>query len=326
MNSVFKVGCALLVFWAAPVAAQTSLPALPGEEEGGVFLPPLPGEEVDVTAQVNPPSVPDVSVVANDGPGEPPSEVVVAPISDDDFDSFFDERPENNVAGDRPSTVSENDALGVPDDQDGQVSEFDGLPPLDGPAEEEVALPPLDEALPPIVEESTEQPQREESGLETASKQIEIKEEKEKDVPKSTRRYKARNFSYKTQRLPEEIYKRQYDGKNRHLPRRMVDADYRHAYFVAAGRDDVNGVRAMLNAGYPVDRQDVWGDTALMVAAKSGAVNVVRYLLARGANAQIENKHGQTVMTIANSNRNRGILAALHSAGYMQNSRLNSAK
>jgi outer membrane protein assembly factor BamB len=58
----------------------------------------------------------------------------------------------------------------------------------------------------------------------------------------------------------------------------------------AAHRGDVAGVRALLDAGTPVDAPARHGQTALMYAAEAGKAEVVRLLLDRGADVNARNR------------------------------------
>ncbi|MEJ0009069.1 MAG: hypothetical protein WDN72_00065 [Alphaproteobacteria bacterium] len=56
-------------------------------------------------------------------------------------------------------------------------------------------------------------------------------------------------FNYARQVLPPTIYRRQYDEDNRHLPPAVYGADYDRALMVAVAANDINGTRALLDAG-----------------------------------------------------------------------------
>ncbi len=65
-------------------------------------------------------------------------------------------------------------------------------------------------------------------------------------------------------------------------------------------REDVAGtVQALLDGGASVDAQDSAGMTAMMHASEGGYVEVVRVLLARGANPTLKDLRGRTALAIA---------------------------
>jgi hypothetical protein len=55
-------------------------------------------------------------------------------------------------------------------------------------------------------------------------------------------------------------------------------------------------VRALVEAGAPVDREDAFGNTALILAAEAGRLEVVRELLALGADVNHANLNGDTAL------------------------------
>lgn len=59
-------------------------------------------------------------------------------------------------------------------------------------------------------------------------------------------------------------------------------------------------VRALLNKEADIDHQNSAGDTALIIAARDDAPDIVRLLLARGANQHIKNNAGHNAIEVAN--------------------------
>lgn len=89
-------------------------------------------------------------------------------------------------------------------------------------------------------------------------------------------------FNYKNQYLPETIYKKQYDGHNKHLPTAYYPTDYERLAFAAAAANNVNGLRALMGAGVDPGAQNEHGESLAMIATRHGSHNVLRYLLAKG--------------------------------------------
>jgi hypothetical protein len=90
-------------------------------------------------------------------------------------------------------------------------------------------------------------------------------------------------FNYKSQHLPETIYKKQYNTHNKHLPKAYYPEDYDQLAFSAAAANNLNAVRALLNAGRDIEMRNEHGETLVMVATRHGSRDVLRYLLAKGA-------------------------------------------
>lgn len=96
----------------------------------------------------------------------------------------------------------------------------------------------------------------------------------------------SKRFNYKRQHLPETIYRREYNGANRHLPLARSELDYDIATFHAVARNDLNAVRAMIeHGGRNLKMRNAEGRTLVEVASQYRAHAVMRYLLAKGAPA-----------------------------------------
>ncbi len=90
-------------------------------------------------------------------------------------------------------------------------------------------------------------------------------------------------FNYRRVLLPAEIYRTSYDGNNSGLPVRTTREDYVRLLFAAATRNDINGTRALLNAGTDINATDGYGITPLAAARQAGAYDTAALLMARGA-------------------------------------------
>ncbi len=105
--------------------------------------------------------------------------------------------------------------------------------------------------------------------------------------------------NYKTQIPSRKITKKEYDKQNRHLPKLVTEADLDYYLFLAAARNNLDGVRAMLDAGKNPNIMTKNGDTPLMAALSAGNNEVAELLILRGADVTMENKNGNTALHIA---------------------------
>lgn len=122
-----------------------------------------------------------------------------------------------------------------------------------------------------------------------------------KEVLKPSYKPKETSFNYRRQVLPPQIYRAQYDRNNRHLPIARTYATYDHAFILAAARNDVNGVRAMLTDGHRnANLMNADGDSVLIVALRHGALATARLLIAYGADVGYSGSGGWSAMDYAN--------------------------
>lgn len=75
-------------------------------------------------------------------------------------------------------------------------------------------------------------------------------------------------------------------------PLTYLDSGGDHLIHIAAQRGDLNAVELLLDAGIDIDITGDMGSTALHYASWSGHVEVVGFLLRRGASTTIENYLG----------------------------------
>lgn len=126
-------------------------------------------------------------------------------------------------------------------------------------------------------------------------------------------RKKVDNF--RTQVLPESIYKKRYSGANAHLPRAVTEDDLNRYMFTAAVTNQIEGVRAMLDYGRDINLRDENGNTPLLAATTANNIDAVRLLLRRGADANIKNNEGMTPAHIAAYRGNMLLLQGLMHVG-----------
>jgi ankyrin repeat protein len=94
---------------------------------------------------------------------------------------------------------------------------------------------------------------------------------------------KATKFNYKRQILPSAINSTTYGRDNQHLPPRMTRDDYAQMLFYTVAHNDVDGTRALLNAGTYINSLNIYGETPLAFARRAGSQDVAALLAARGA-------------------------------------------
>jgi len=136
-------------------------------------------------------------------------------------------------------------------------------------------------------------------------------EEPKKKKAAGKRSTAPRQYSYRNQRLPQEIYKYEYSPQNRHLPKRKTEADYDQMLFKTAAHNNINGLRALLNSGRHIETRNEVGETPLMVAVRYGASDTTRLLVARGANPYARNQWGQSAMDYAASAGRQDLMQAM---------------
>jgi ankyrin repeat protein len=83
----------------------------------------------------------------------------------------------------------------------------------------------------------------------------------------------------------------------------------------AAGRGDVQRVKALIDAKADVNAKDNHGGTALMEAAFQGHADIVTLLLDKGADIEASNKFGHTALTLATASRRTDVVKLLLDRG-----------
>jgi ankyrin repeat protein len=83
----------------------------------------------------------------------------------------------------------------------------------------------------------------------------------------------------------------------------------------AADAGDATRLRELLDAGAGIDTRDEHGQTALMIAARNGAVAAVRLLIERGADLNCTAKFNLSALMLAVVNGRDAIVGILADAG-----------
>lgn len=126
-----------------------------------------------------------------------------------------------------------------------------------------------------------------------------------------SRTYPKTKFNYKHVVLPASIYRARYSAANRHLPVRHSNEDLDKMFLRAVAKNDINGTRALLNTGRNVNQMNAYGDSALIVAVRSGAFDTARLLIARGANPSFYGQGGKTAFDYARQQGNNDLAKML---------------
>ncbi len=133
-------------------------------------------------------------------------------------------------------------------------------------------------------------------------------------MPKNPAKTKLRyDYNYKRQYLPPQIYRTEYDRENKHLPRARSIDDYERAVFVAAQKNDTNGLRALKRQIGTLQLRSDSGDTPLMVAAHAGALDAAFLLIAHGANVSDRNYRGASAIDYARARGDHAMMQLLSS-------------
>lgn len=103
----------------------------------------------------------------------------------------------------------------------------------------------------------------------------------------------------KEYRLPSKIYRKSYSIDNYHLPTARYEHEYDEQLFKAVGNDRPEIVRSLLETGRAIEMHNAEGDTPLLYAVRTRALNTLRMLLGRGANPNAANNRGISALHYA---------------------------
>lgn len=129
------------------------------------------------------------------------------------------------------------------------------------------------------------------------------------------RKYVEWPDNFKTQILPQQIYKKDYRAENRHLPTAITQNDIHSQIFKAAAESDLDGVRALLRSGIPLTVRNQTGSTLLIHAAQMGSQASVEMLLGLGLQPNITDPYGTTALHRAVYGGHANIVKILLRAG-----------
>lgn len=78
--------------------------------------------------------------------------------------------------------------------------------------------------------------------------------------------------------------------------------------------DNIDDIKSLVEYGLYVDYR-FEGDTALMLASRAGRLDIVRYLIEKGAEVNFQDNDGRTSLHYAVISKNRKMVALLLSSG-----------
>ncbi|MBY0355181.1 MAG: ankyrin repeat domain-containing protein [Rickettsiales bacterium] len=136
--------------------------------------------------------------------------------------------------------------------------------------------------------------------------------------PRTVRRYvapaftlqKKRQISFHSVRLPETLYRASYDRHNRHLPVLRSETDVQRDLAQAVARGSLNDMRALVASGADIHAGSERGENYVVIAARSGQTDALRWLLQSGASAQATDLQGNTALHYATA-RNQPVMMNL---------------
>ncbi len=159
---------------------------------------------------------------------------------------------------------------------------------------------PGDEPEPPVDEASDNPLPSTQKSVENDQKPIK-KIEKKPDTPP---------YSFKSVRLPPELYRKHYSDENRHLPVAVFERDLNQAVVDAAAAADINSLLAF--AGQPrLSGHGVSGETPLIAAVRHGNREIVLWLLRQKVAADDTDAYGLSALHYAAFSGDAPILRAL---------------
>ncbi len=121
--------------------------------------------------------------------------------------------------------------------------------------------------------------------------------------------------SFKTYRLPHMIYRKNYSPTNKHLPKAVYHQEMEGYLFQAVAANNINGMRALLAAGVPMNIRTPLGETLLMVAISHRATDAARLLLFLGADPNEVSGAGRSALHIARQTGQSDMVLMLQQAG-----------
>lgn len=276
-----------------PAYAQTptfSVPPIPGTETNSA-MPASPAAPKSPTSSLPmPPALPGLEKLTE---ATKPAEPVKA------AEDTPKEAAENASTAPSPSAAASNAQVGpIPYTVAPPPLTLDNAPAEPAPAQATIVPPPLPGLAlpaPPVLDlAATAIP-------ETKTEPAKKAEPTWNDVLKPSYKPMETKFNFRRQVMPSTIYRAAYSRVNNHLPTARTYESYDHAFILAAARNDVNGVRAMLYNGHRnVNLMNAEGDSVLLVALRHGALATARVLIANGADVNMSGSNGWNAMDYAN--------------------------
>jgi hypothetical protein len=251
------------------------------DEKRGEAIKPTPFKDVSEVLTTEDP-VEDRSIPLTTGSNiEDISEVIK---NDDDIEDIFDDN-EALAAAEREIKDQDDDADVIPDDLDGGPNETLLSPEAAAKAEE----------LSPIKHGSDGDGEPEDiEAIEDGAYSLYADEV----LPTYLEGVKNRGkYSYEQDVTENPIYRKQYGEKNQHLPPVADVADYTRYLFYAAYENNIEAMKSLVDRGADINAQDEnTGYTPAMVALIAGKKDAVAYLMNIGADANIRDNSGNSLL------------------------------
>lgn len=121
---------------------------------------------------------------------------------------------------------------------------------------------------------------------------------------------KKKNIAFRSVRLPEPIYRADYDRDNRHLPVALYESSLQEYLALAVARGNLDQMRALFMRGASIHALTPSGETYLTLAARMQKTDALRWLLQQGANADAVDTQGMTALHYA-AQANNGVMTNL---------------
>lgn len=106
-------------------------------------------------------------------------------------------------------------------------------------------------------------------------------------------------IDYKVKTPPKQLYQREDNDANKHLPPIYFKSYYLSLAFKAVKNESLSELRAVLDNYNFLNGQNKDGDTLLIYAVENNSINSARVLLARGAFVNGVNTRGRTALHYA---------------------------
>jgi|GEM_PF-6939978 len=122
-------------------------------------------------------------------------------------------------------------------------------------------------------------------------------------------------YDYKTEKMPDNISKKEYDQHNNHLPRTFYNYEYSALLFAAVHNNNIQEIKSLLSKNADINAEDLRsGHTPLTYAMSRSKLTALRYLIKRGADVNHQMANGETALHIAVKTNNVDGICILLSA------------
>ncbi len=136
--------------------------------------------------------------------------------------------------------------------------------------------------------------------LPTLAPYKEVKKNKEIEAAKIVKKVKpAPKFVKRMVKLSPEIYSASYDVRNTHLPKAVYHESLEKSVISAVRRGDVNALIALKDFGVGLDGVSDEGEPVLVIAARYGHTQTVKYLLQQKIWVDSKDANGLTALHYA---------------------------